>query len=390
MAQPIPLAAFDTGGRDLMIALIGVALAVQVQSGVPAWTLSPTPTLTIEDDGTPAKQFEAVTGVARLASGHIAVANRGTNDIRIFDGGGRHVTTFGQTGGGPGEFRRIELVGRSGDTAWFYDGGLRRVTTVHLGAKPELLGTTLVTATGRREAFSVTGRLPDGRYVVTTNVSPTFDGPPGVHRLPGSTGMIARSGDGEVNWLGDFKSAAIFVYNPTGDFKQASVGPVAFPPWLRTATGGGQIWIGDSGGDSLVVVRARDLSRFVLRVPFPSRAPDKALVDAARDRDLGPKPTPQSRGFTDAKYSAKYLPQRLPSFESMVPGPQGELWIQEYTGNRPSPTQYVVLDATGRPTGRVAVPGGSRVREVGFDYVILVHEDRDGVESIRLHRLQRR
>ena len=373
-----------------MNALIGLAFAVQVQSGLPTWTLSSAPALTIEDDGTPATQFEVVTGVARLSSGHIAVANRGSNDIRVFDARGRHVTTFGQTGGGPGEFRRIELIGRSGDTAWFYDGGLRRVTSVLLGAKPELLGTTLVTATGKRESFSVTGRLPDGRYVVTTNVSPTFEGPPGVHRLPGSTGIIPRTGDGEVTWLGDFKSAAIFVYNPTGDFKQASTGPVAFPPWLRSATGGGQIWIGDSGGDSLVVVRARDLSRFVVRVPFPSRAPDRTLVDAARDRELGPKPTPESRGFTDAKYSPKYLPQRLPSFESLVPGPQSELWIQEYAGNRPSPTQYVVLDVNGRPKGRVAVPGGSRVREVGLDYVILVHEDRDGVESIRLHRLERR
>jgi len=372
-----------------MNALIGLAFAVQVQSGVPAWTLSPTPTLTIEDDGTPAKQFEVVTGVVRLASGHIAVANRGSNDVRIFDAGGRHVGTFGQTGAGPGEFRRIELVGRSGDTAWFYDSNLRRVTSLLLSAKPELLGTTLITATGKRESFSVTGRLPDGRYVVTTSVSPTFDGPPGVHRLPGSAGIIARTGDGEVTWLGDFRSAAIFVHNPTGDFKQAAVGPVAFPPWLRSATGGGQIWIGDSGSDSLVVVRSRDLSRFVVRVPFPARTPGKALVDAARDRELGPNPTPHTRSFTDAKYG-KHLPQRLPSFESLQAGPQGELWIQEYAGDRPLPTQYVVLDTTGRPKARVAVPGGSRVREVGTDYVILVHEDRDGVESVRLHRLARR
>jgi len=137
-----------------MNALIGLAFAIQVQSGLPTWTLSPTPTLTIEDDGTPAKQFEVVTGVVRLASGHIAVANRGSNDVRIFDAGGRHVGTFGQTGAGPGEFRRIELVGRSGDTAWFYDSNLRRVTSLLLSAKPELLGTTLITATGKRESFS--------------------------------------------------------------------------------------------------------------------------------------------------------------------------------------------------------------------------------------------
>ena len=372
-----------------MIALLGLALATQLQGGIPSWTLSSTPTLTIEDDGTPPKQFVRIMGVARLSNGLIAVANRGTNDIRIFDARARHVVTFGRTGEGPGD-PPARMIGRSGDTVWFYDSGLQRMTAVLLGSKPELSGTTRVTATGKRESFSVTGRLPDGRYVVTTNVSPTFDGPPGVHRLPGSTGIIARTGDGEVAWLGDFRSAAIFVHNPTGDFKNAAVGPIAFPPWLRSATGGGQIWIGDSGGDSLVVVRARDLSRFVVRIPFETRAPGKALVDAAREQEAAGNRSPESKAFLDAKYSAKYLPQRLPSFESLLPGPQGELWIQEYTGNRAFPTQYVVTDATGRPKGRVAVPGGSRVREAGLDYVILVHEDPDGVESVRLHRLDRR
>jgi hypothetical protein len=194
-----------------LIALLGIAFAAQLQAGIPAWSVSPTPTLTVEDDGTPATQFVRVMGVARLSSGGIAIANRGTNDIRIFDARGRHVTTFGRTGDGPGEFRRIDWIGRSGDTAWFYDFGHQRISAVLLGAKPSLSGTTRVTATGKRESFSVTGRLADGRWVVTTNVSPTFEGPPGVHRLPGSTGIVARTGDGEVTWLGDFKSAAIFV-----------------------------------------------------------------------------------------------------------------------------------------------------------------------------------
>ena len=372
-----------------MIALLGLAFATQLQGGIPSWTLSPTPTLTIEDDGTPATQFVRIMGVARLSNGHIAVANRGTNDIRIFDARAKHVTTFGRTGDGPGEFRRLEWIGRSGDTAWFYDSGLQRITWVLLGTKPELSGTTRVTATGKRERFSVTGRLPDGRYVVTTLVSPTFEGPPGVHRLPGSAGIIERTGDGDVTWLGDFMSAAIFVYNPTGDVKNAAVGPTAFSPWLRSATGNGQIWIGD-GVDSLVVVRANDLSRSVVRAPFQSREPGKALIDAAREDEAPGNASPEGKAFLDAKYGAKYLPQRLPSFESLVPGPQGELWVQEYAGNRSFPTQYVVLDATGRPKGRVSVAGGSRVREVGVDYVILVHEDPDGVESVRLHRLDRR
>ena len=372
-----------------MIFLLGIAFTLQAQAGIPAWSLSPAATLTIQDDGTPATQFVQIVGVGRLSNGGVAIANRGTNDIRIFDARGRHVTTFGRTGAGPGEFRRIEWIAQSGDTVWFYDAALQRVTTVLLTGKPELLGTIPITATGNRESFGVMGRLPDGRFVVTTNVSPTFDGPPGVHRLPGSTGIISRDGDGNVTWLGDFKSAAIFVHNPTGDVKNAATGPIAFPPWLRSATSGGQVWIGDSAGDSLVVIRARDLSRFTVRLPFPSRTPTRELIQAARDRELGGKPAPIG-SFSEAKWSAKYLPERLPYFESLIAGAQGEVWVTAYAGDRARPTHYIVLDANGRPRGRVDVPAGIRVRQVGLDYVILAHEDADGVESIRVHGLVRR
>ena len=372
-----------------MIALLALAFSAQVQAGIPAWTLSPTPTVTIEDDGTPAREFVRIVGVARLSGGRIAVANRGTNDIRVFDAQGRHLATFGRTGGGPGEFRRLEMIGRSGDTVWFHDSGLERVSAVVLGQKPELATTTRITATGGQRFF-VSGRLPDGRFVVSTPVSPTFDGPPGVHRLPGYIGIIASKGDGEVHWLGTFKNAAIFAYSPTSDLKDGATGPIAFSPWLQSATGGGQVWIGDSAGDSLVVVRTRDLSRFTARVPFAARAPSRALVNEGREQELKGNTSPADKAFTEAKYSAKYLPERLPFFGSLIPGPQGELWIQAYAADRASAVQYIVLDSAGRPRGQVSVPKGSRVREVGLDYVLLVCENEDGVESVRLHRLDRR
>ena len=99
----------------MVLSLLNLALAFQVQNSIPTWTLSATPNLTIQDDGTPATQFESIMGVGRLSNGGIAIANRGgTNDIRIFDARRRHVTSFGRTGSGPAEFRRLEWVGQSG------------------------------------------------------------------------------------------------------------------------------------------------------------------------------------------------------------------------------------------------------------------------------------
>ena len=121
---------------------------------------------------------------------------------------------------------------------------------------------------------------------------------------------------------------------------------------------------------------------------MPGRAPGRELIDAARSEELAGKPL-QVGSFTEAKYSSKYLPDRLPYFEGLLAGPRGEIWVSAYAGTRATPTYYIVLDSIGRPRGRVNVPAGSRVREAGPDYVILAHEDADGVESIRVHRLRR-
>ena len=91
-----------------MITLCVVALVVHAQGVIPTLTLSPTPTLTIADDGTPATQFVRVMGAMRLANGGIAIANRGTNDIRIFDARGKHVATFGRIGD---RTRRVPAAG---------------------------------------------------------------------------------------------------------------------------------------------------------------------------------------------------------------------------------------------------------------------------------------
>ena len=110
----------------------------------------------------------------------------------------------------------------------------------------------------------------------------------------------------------------------------------------------------------------------------------------AASKNSQPTATPVGKAFTEARYSAKYLPERLPYFGLLVPGPRGELWVQAFAEEPVNPVQYLVIDSNGRPKGQVSVPAGSRIREVGLDYVILVHENEDGVESVRIHRLERR
>ena len=53
-------------------------------------------------------------------------------------------------------------------------------------------------------------------------------------------------------------------------------------------------------------------------------------------------------------------------------------------------SRYLVVDAQRIARAWVTVPAGFRVSEAGVDYVVGVHEDDDGVETVQLYRLVRK
>ena len=374
----------------LFLTLLGATGRLEAQRSITTWTVTPSPALTIDDDGTAEREFTQIRAALRLSSGIIAVANGVTNDIRLFDDRGRFVRSFGRTGAGPGEFRSLGWVGRSNDTAFVFDHGLRRITPVVLGREPELLDAVLLAATGRRGGMYVSGRLRNGSWLVQTYTSPGWTGPPGVHRLRSSVGVVAKDASGEVEWLGETDGMAIFVHNPTGDIKKASVGPVAFSPDLHAVASGAQVWFGDSNADSLVVFNSETGTRRFVQLPIPRRSPSRAAINSARDRELAGAKTDAARSWTNAKFSAARLPRTLPFFETLLPGPDGEVWVQEYAASRRDPARYLVMDSSQSAVAWVQMPSGVRIREAGRDYLLGVHEDADGVESVRLYGLSRR
>jgi len=373
--------------------LLSVAAPAQTRPGhsqLPDWSLSTAPLLSLGGDGTPATEFLRIRQVFRLPAGLIAVVNGGGSGIRIFDLQGLPISTFGRTGSGPGEFRSMGWSGRSGDTAFVYDPGLRRISIILLGRESRLLKSLGIVARGTRGQFFVAGRLEDGRWLVLTAGTFSWEGPPGVHRIPGSAGVMNAEATGDVTWLAELPSLAVVVHNPTGDIRKAQVGPIAFSPAFHAVVSGAYVWFGESGSDSLVRYDSRDGKRGTLQLPFSRAAPSGALVAATRNRELAVARDARSRAWTDAKLSSAYLPSTLPFFESVVPGPRGELWIQGYSGIRTAESRYLVVGSDLRPRAWVHVPRGFRVQEVGLEYVVGVHEDEDGVESVRLYGLSRR
>ena len=83
-------------------------------------TFSEEPILVIGDNEVDDNQwFSSVRGMGRLSDGSVAVVDRASAEIRIFDATGRHLRSMGHRGEGPGEFTNPFILWvAAGDSLW--------------------------------------------------------------------------------------------------------------------------------------------------------------------------------------------------------------------------------------------------------------------------------
>lgn len=114
------------------------------------------------------------------------------------------------------------------------------------------------------------------------------------------------------------------------------------------------------------------------------------MIDAAREEDLRTARDARSRSWVTETFSARRVPRMLPFFGAVLPGSGGEVWLQMELGSETDPVRYLVIGPNAVARAWVSVPQGVRIRDVGLDWVVGVHEDEDGVESVRVHTLSGR
>jgi hypothetical protein len=388
----VKLKAGTQGGAQAVAVLL--ALSVTLPPGLHSqappreWKLSPAPSVAIGGDGRPETEFFQVNRAWRLADGAIAVVNGGSKEIRVFDARGAYLHSFGRNGEGPGEFRHFGWTGHFADTAVVYDGSLRRITTIHLEGPPRLLAALPIAARDDR-GFNVVGRVEDGRWLVHALGRPDVNAL-GFQRIPGFAGLIDARATGGVEWLAEAPDLSIIIHSPDIKQKQVEVTPAAFPSSFAMAASGPAIWFGDTAAGELVKIDAASGIRTTIQLPDAPAPLTKGIVDASRKREIDAARDQASRDVVEVKYSARHLPKRMPVFQALVAGMDGELWVQRFAPSRAGPTQYVVLAANGQVVARVAVASGFRVTDVGHNYVVGVHKDDDGVESVLAYTLTRR
>lgn len=345
------------------------------------WRLGSSPALWVRSEDNGVTLFE-VTALAPTGSGRIAVLNRGTDEVLLFDGQGRYVARHGGEGDGPGEFRSLSSVlPLSGDSLGVYDSGHKRMSIFGPDGR---LGREF-TLSGVDGDFEKVFALPGGGFAVFAQ-SGMRDATPGVFRPVSESFSIdpegARNGS-----FGDFPGAELFIGRVAG--------MVLFGANSYAALVGDELVVGTATGPELTfhgndaklrrIVRWPDHDRRVTdqRVEEFIATAEAALPEAARAR--------AREIFREVPRSETY-----PAFEDVLASPEGELWVGEYRGPemvlpgaRSPERDWLVFDSRGVAVGRVTTPAGFQPLHVATNEVLGVYVDEVGVESIQVYDVLR-
>ena len=355
-----------------------------------AWRIGPEPLVSIGVlEGEEAYMLYGALDATRLSDGRIVVANRGTNELRVFDASGTHLENWAGEGEGPGEFTSLSRVepwpGDSIAAWWTRTGGIsvfdsdgNHGRTFRLGGNDEdpiWLALRPESAT-RAGSVLATWRWQDADTIV-------------VH---------LRDGEGDL--------AASLGTHPGPDLHWADLGNGRYRTWEKIF---GRRLVHAPWGDLVAIgvteryeVRAfhgdGSLARIVRR-QHDLRPPGPADIEAhiellASYVPLGLSPQEKERYQEDLRRELGAVPvvEHLPALDSMMVDALDHLWVREFESPadvRPG-ILWTVFDPEGRVLGFVETPEDLKIYEIGGDYILGHSVDELEVESVQLWPLGRR
>lgn len=319
--------------------------------------------------------FGRINQVIRLSSGDIAVAEGVAAEIRVFDDGGGHLRTFGRRGEGPGEFANLWTIAElPGDTIVAADplgGRISFFTSSGTFARsfpiPQLPGAS---------APSVVGWLEDGTLLVNA-----FTQSPSRATRNRSHFLYSVDRGGQIrDILGEFAGQQLG-RNGLG---------LAFGAQAHFAADGNLAWYGHSSRFELAGHDRSGSVRRIVRANRIPRAVTQAEIDESRAA-AGERLAGISGPAVD-RIRATEFASTHPLHGRFLFDEAGNLWVERYRSDLIADSggrEWDIFDAEGRLTGFLTTPGGFRITYVGTPWVLGVHADSLGIETVRMYRLEK-
>ena len=323
--------------------------------------------------------FSSIRGAGRLSDGSIAVVDRTSAEIRIFDGAGQHLRSMGGRGRAPDEFENPFLLWiTEGDTIWVGD------------YRP-----------WRYNLFTA-----EGEFVRGVGLEPGYQNPSrggGVLDNGYTVNAIRRQGSSPDFEVAD--TLIVEVHDPTGKL-DGSLARMYDQPFgiLREES---NFWLQplfssralvDARGSIIALahgskpeVRILDSAfnlKTVIRWLDPPREVTSQDIRAWRE-DYRNARSSSSWSEMDDDIVSQDRPAAdfFPALSWVIIGRNGRIWIRQYDRPRED-RRWLAFDSDGEFVCHMA-PLPASVEEFGEDYVILLGESEFGAETVQVHSLSR-
>lgn len=352
-------------------------------------------------DDREAYTFSSIPGGAVLSDGTVALTDRFSREIRVFDTAGRHLRSFGREGEGPGEFKYLRAIQAiSGDRIAAWDLEAKRLVTfrydgTHISTKPismEDMGILWA---------DLVGFFPDGSAVLRhdPNVMALKNAPQGLRREP--TSFVRYSPAGEV-----LDTVAVHLGPEKMLYRQDSNWGLEDRLFERKTLGavvGDVLLTGSSEGGEFARWSAGDGPLPPLVLDRPERRVNTREIERERDRLMEEVRAEEERrsgrsmgglgaavSFADLKLdrlSKVGSYGTLPAFRSMRAGGRQALWLEDYP--RPSDsTRRWFLVQDGAVSGWIELQAGDEFLAAGEGILLTRVEDEFGVQTVVIHRVE--
>ena len=334
-----------------------------------------------EHDG--ATVLSDVRDVEVLPRGRVAVANGSGNDILVFDATGEHVTTWGGTGDGPGEFRRLEwLASLPPDSVAAGDGRLRRVTVFDSDGG---FARSFATATAVDPGSRPVPPRPLGLLANGSVIAAYFDRPAAVEGTARpAVEIVATAPTGDrMRMMGTWPGDELALFPQDG---QLQITQAPFGRRLHIAPAHDGVWIADDDRWQMRKYSARGVLRMIVR----SSASPTAVTDELLEAYIGERyrHAEQVPTLEELKRDQREIAQHTttPAFGAIRGTTEGGVAVSEFGLDTVSPRVWITVDPDG-VVNALELPAGLDVKRWGPDWVIGVVRDALDREEIHRYRI---
>jgi hypothetical protein len=361
--------------RALVIPITLLALACddrpELDGDLEMWTFqSPLVQIGVPD-GDERYLLHNVQDIATFSDGRIAVANGGSQDIRIYGPDGDHHLNIGRAGDGPGEFRSLASVDvTTADSIVALDSGLRRVSV--FDGSGVYARSWSFQSPGRGVYPSKARALEDGTVLVTFIRGRMPGDPPG--RFREAAPVIRYSSDGgELGVFAQLPGEEWYYSEGQGILMALPLGRGSHIVATRN-----HVYIGD--GSNLIAYSATGDSLHAFR-PFEASPVSQADIDGDKNRRLANIPS-EARSRYQALFAELPYPDTFPRYSRIVGGDHDNVWVQQYRVPPDQGSSWQIIAPSGDPVAALELPAGYSPYRVNGNTVIGLKRDSTDVEYV--------